>query len=46
MEYTVGQMAKLLGVAPSTLRYYDKQGLLPGLARSEGGRPGVWGQGL
>ena len=37
MEYTVGQMAKLLGVAPSTLRYYDKQGLLPGLARSEGG---------
>ena len=37
MEYTVGQMAKLLGVAPSTLRYYDKQGLLPGLSRSEGG---------
>lgn len=37
MLYTVGEMAKLLGVAPSTLRYYDKEGLLPFLERSEGG---------
>ena len=29
MAYTVGQMAKRLGIAPSTLRYYDKEGLLP-----------------
>lgn len=29
MLYTVGEMAKLLGVAPSTLRCYDKEGLLP-----------------
>lgn len=29
MVYTVGEMAKLLGVAASTLRYYDKEGLLP-----------------
>jgi DNA-binding transcriptional MerR regulator len=29
MLYTIGEMAKLLGVAPSTLRYYDKEGLLP-----------------
>lgn len=37
MQYTVGQMAKRLGVAPSTLRYYDKEGLLPYVERSEGG---------
>lgn len=37
MLYTVGEMAKLLGVAPSTLRYYDKEGLLPFVERSEGG---------
>lgn len=29
MTYTIGEMAKLLDVAPSTLRYYDKEGLLP-----------------
>ncbi|MEG0456624.1 MAG: MerR family transcriptional regulator [Oscillospiraceae bacterium] len=37
MQYTVGEMAKLVGVAPSTLRYYDKEGLLPFLERSQGG---------
>ena len=37
MYYTVGEMAKRLGVAPSTLRYYDKEGLLPFVERSEGG---------
>lgn len=37
MLYTVGEMAKLLDVAPSTLRYYDKEGLLPFVERSEGG---------
>ena len=37
MTYTIGQMAKKLGVAPSTLRYYDKEGLLPSVERSEGG---------
>jgi len=37
MLYTVGEMAKKLGVAPSTLRYYDKEGLLPFVERSEGG---------
>ena len=26
MLYTVGEMAKRLQVAPSTLRYYDKEG--------------------
>lgn len=37
MIYTVGEMAKKLNVAASTLRYYDKEGLLPFLERSGGG---------
>jgi DNA-binding transcriptional MerR regulator len=38
MSYTVGQAANMLGVAPSTLRYYESQGLLPALARTSGGQ--------
>lgn len=37
MFYTVGEMAYKLNVAPSTLRYYDKEGLLPFVERSSGG---------
>ena len=37
MVYTVGEMAKLLEVPSSTLRYYDKEGLLPFVERSSGG---------
>ncbi len=37
MVYTVGEMAKQLGVPASTLRYYDKEGLLPFVERSSGG---------
>lgn len=37
MMYTVGEMAKLLNIAPSTLRYYDREGLLPFVERSPGG---------
>lgn len=37
MMYTVGEMAKLLNMQPSTLRYYDKEGLLPFVERSPGG---------
>lgn len=37
MFYTVGEMANRLGVAPSTLRYYDKEGLLPFVERSGSG---------
>ena len=37
MLFTVGEMAKKLKVAPSTLRYYDREGLLPFVERSEGG---------
>ena len=37
MVYAIGEMAKMLGVPASTLRYYDKEGLLPSVARSSGG---------
>ncbi len=37
MIYTVGETAKLLGITASTLRYYDKEGLLPFVERSSGG---------
>ena len=37
MFYTIGEMAQRLNVAPSTLRYYDKEGLLPFVERSSGG---------
>ena len=37
MIYTVGEMAQKLGVPSSTLRYYDKEGLLPFVERSSGG---------
>ena len=37
MLYTVGEMAKVLGIPASTLRYYDKEKLLPCVERSKGG---------
>ena len=37
MTYTIGEMARLLNIAPSALRYYDKEGLLPFVKRSSGG---------
>ena len=33
MVYTVGEMAKLLGVTPSTLRYYEQIGIIAPIAR-------------
>ncbi|MDO4399389.1 MAG: MerR family transcriptional regulator [Coriobacteriia bacterium] len=38
MTYTVGEASKILGVPASTLRYYESEGLLPTLGRSEGGQ--------
>jgi len=35
---TVGEIAKKMGVAVSTLQYYDKEGVLPPSSESEGGR--------
>lgn len=37
MVYTIGEAAKRLDIAASTLRYYDKEGLLPFVERSNGG---------
>lgn len=37
MFYTVGEIAKKLSIPASTLRYYDKEGLLPFVERSGGG---------
>lgn len=35
--YTVGKIAELLDIPPSTIRFYDKRGLLPFVERSRGG---------
>ncbi len=37
MFYTVSEMAKIMNVTPSTLRYYDREGLLPQVERTESG---------
>ena len=34
---TVGEISKLLNIPASTLRYYDKEGLLPFVERSSSG---------
>ena len=34
--YTIGQVSEMFGIPISTLRYYDKQGLFPGLERASG----------
>ena len=34
--YTIGQVSKMFGLPISTLRYYDKQGLFPGMERTSG----------
>lgn len=36
--YTIGQVAEMLQLPISTLRYYDKEGLLPGIERRSGRR--------
>ena len=35
--YTIGEAAAVLGMPASTIRYYDKNGLFPDMARSQGG---------
>ena len=37
MLYTIGEMEKSLGIPASTLRYYDKEGLLPFVERTTSG---------
>lgn len=36
MSYTIGEVAKLTGLSISTLRYYEKEGLLLGVKRRSG----------
>lgn len=37
MNYTIGEVAKRFHLNASTLRYYDKQGLIPDLKKDENG---------
>jgi len=37
MTYTISQVAKLMNLPVSTLRYYDNQGLLPFITRKDSG---------
>lgn len=37
MSYTIGQVAEKMGVTTHTLRYYEKEGLLPFVERTESG---------
>lgn len=34
--YTIGQVSEMFGLPISTLRYYDKEGLFPGMRRTSG----------
>lgn len=38
MQYSIGEVAKMTGLSPSTLRFYDKEGLFPSLKRQSGNR--------
>ena len=35
-QYTIGQVSEMFGIPISTLRYYDNEGLFPGLERISG----------
>ncbi|WP_367569338.1 MerR family transcriptional regulator [Lacrimispora sp.] len=37
MTYSIGEVARMLGLTIYTLRYYDKEGLLPNLKRTPSG---------
>lgn len=37
MEYTIGEVAQMKGIAVSALRYYDERGLLPYVKRTPAG---------
>lgn len=38
MNYTISEVAKKMNLTPYTLRYYDKEGLLPFVDKSTNGR--------
>lgn len=35
MSYSIGEVSKLTGLSVPTLRYYDKEGLIPNINRNE-----------
>ena len=37
MTYTIAKAAEKCGITPHTLRYYDKEGLLPFVDRADSG---------
>lgn len=37
MTYTISEVAKKMGISAHTLRYYEKEGLLPFIERNESG---------
>ena len=37
MQYSIGETARRTGISAATLRYYDKEGLLPFVTRTPGG---------
>ena len=37
MAYSIGEVSKKTGLTVSTLRYYDKEGLIPNIKRNENG---------
>ncbi|WP_248923974.1 MerR family transcriptional regulator [Paenibacillus hamazuiensis] len=37
MYYTIGQVADLTGLSIHTLRYYEKEGIMPAVTRNESG---------
>lgn len=37
MNYTIGEVSNATGIAISTLRYYDREGMFPDMERSNGG---------
>ena len=37
MQYSIGEAAKKMNISTATLRYYDKEGLLPFVSRTPGG---------
>lgn len=37
MPYSIGEISQRLGITPSALRYYEKEGLLPFVERSSSG---------
>lgn len=37
MAYTIGEVSEMTGIPVSTLRYYDREGMFPGMERTSGG---------